>query len=64
MIFLSSVSRPHLEHPVSNNAFFEFCLFAELFEFEPCSALWATAGNPNFLCADTKDVKLGSRGSG
>jgi hypothetical protein len=39
--------------------FFKFCFeFAELFEFEIRTALWATAENQIFL-ADAMDLKLG-----
>jgi hypothetical protein len=43
-------NRQHLGHCLLSYIFFEFCFeFAELFEFEIRSALWAIAGNQFFL---------------
>jgi hypothetical protein len=55
------INRPHLGPCLLYYIIFKFCFeFAEFFEFEIRTALWATAGNQHFF-AETKDLKLGWR---
>jgi hypothetical protein len=53
------INRPHLGSCLLYKFFFEFFFeFAELFEFEIRTALWAKAENQIFF-ADAVDLKLG-----
>jgi hypothetical protein len=52
------INRSHLGLCLLHYIFFEFCFeFAELFEFEIRTALWATAGNEIFF-ANSRNLKL------
>ncbi len=53
------INQPNLGLCLLYKIFFEFCFeFAELFEFEIRTALWATAENQIFW-ADAMDLRLG-----